>query len=148
MTKSDIMSNSLDQLIEKFHSSPESFEYVDGGNSESVMWQTKINLSDNMISDPTAYQRTILVTWSSYDKTLALRIYNETFDSFTKIDDKRSDAKLSLSRPFEKYRSNYKKFRTLIKLTQEQREHKKTKEFLTKLSSVFPTILDHFILGK
>lgn len=146
MSKSDIMSNSLDQLIDKFNSSPEAFDLVDKG--AGVMWQTKIPLSDNMIVDPAASQRSVLITWSSFEKALCLRIYNKTFDTASELEAAICDAKLELNRPLEKYRRNYRKFKTLTALVKKQREHNKTKEFLTKLSSVFPTVLDHFLLGK
>lgn len=144
------MSNALDQLIEKFHDSPDSFEYHSGEHSESVVWQTKLNIADQTIKDPNATERTILVTWSEYDKALTIHIFNEAFENTERLWSSaiQFDAKLKLSRLLERFRTPRWKFKKLVKLAKRHREHRKTKEFLNKMSSVFPTMLDHFLIGK
>lgn len=148
MSKSEIISNTLDQLIDKFHTSPDAFECIDSEINKFITWQTKVDLSDKLVQDPSAYQRSIIVTWSPTEKLLSVRIYNSTFTNFHFLENQKPDGLLEVSRPFEKYRSNYKKFVKLQKLIEEKDEHNRTKEFINKISSVFPTILDHFIIGK
>lgn len=148
MTKSEIISNTLDQLIDKFHVAPDGFELVDSEFNKYIAWQTKVDLNDKLVQDPSAYQRTVVITWSAAEKSITVRIYNSTFVNFHFLDNQKPDGLIEVARPFERYRSNYNKFIKLQKLIEERNELNKTKEFINKISSVFPTILDHFIIGK
>ncbi len=159
MDKSEIISTTLDELLEKFHSNPEAFQYMNSESStrpnwwtppclETISWQTKVSIEDKLTADPTSYQRSILVTYTQIDQSMTVRIYNQTFDKLSFIEQTPADGTIHSKKLFKRYRKNYRKFVELRKLIAAQKEKKDTKEFITKLSSVFPAMLDHFILGK
>jgi hypothetical protein len=150
MTKSDIISAALDELLERFHSNPEAFDYTKALMSEGeyIVWRTIINSSNQTIYDPTSQQRTVIVTFDANDNLMSVRIYNQCNLSNSMLHGITPDANIESKKIFKGLRRNYRKFRKLRELILNEQAHKEAKSFLKKLSSAFPSLLDKHIFGK
>lgn len=157
MTKADILSITLDQLIGRFETNPESFDYVGCDlekksslkfDNDSVIWQTKIESNSEIIVDPTSQQRTIVVNYSIIEKALKVYIYNCTFESVGSIYQVKADACIEHKAYFIRFTRNFRKFNKLKNLILAREEHNEARSFLKKLSSTFPDTLDNHIFGK
>lgn len=158
MTKSEILSTTLNELIERFRHNPECFDYVgidiEGSEFrsklpfENIVWQTKVESGGTMIDDPTCQPKTIVITYSSLDKNMLIRIFNKTYANPNDISNQAPDAYLEYSRWFMRLGKNYKKFKLLKKLILTKYQRREATSFLSKLASIFPSILDDHILGK
>lgn len=147
MSESDIISTTLDQLLDKFNSSPELFWRDNSNYTDMIVWHTPVN-SRQSVNDPVIYSRTIAISWSNYEKTISARIYSSAHNSAITLPCEEPIAYLESSRFLEQYRSNYRKFLKLKKLIIKYNNQEKTRDFLSKLSSIFPAMLDRFILGE
>lgn len=158
MTKTEIISLTLDELLDKFTQSPESFEHTDtinvaylsaDLNSEFILWQTKIISGDDLIEDPTSQQRTIVVYYNSKEGYIKIYLYNNTgIGHYAIAPGSKYDAVVESKKFFKRFGKNARKFNRLKKMITEYKENKEAHEFLKKMSTTFPALLDQFILGK
>lgn len=155
MMKSEIISAALDELIEKFYMSPESFELVAYNeyttiqdNLDSIIWRTKINSGELLIEDPTTQQRTILVEHLIKNKIIRVAIFNNCNWTSSILHNAKSDATIESKKLFMRFSSNYRKFNKLKNLIKNHNENKETREFLKKLSTSLPGVIDNHIFGK
>jgi hypothetical protein len=155
MTKSEIISTTLDALIDRFQSSPESFEYIEDYNhfrysngGETIIWKTIVDSNNQTIYDPTSQQRTIIVVFDPEQSSIIVKIYNQCGMTRSALDGVIPDAIVESKQYFKPLRSEYSKFRRLRQLILKHKEHKEAKDFLKKLSTAFPSALDRHIFGK
>jgi hypothetical protein len=155
MTKSEIISTTLDALLDRHSSSPESFEYIKGhdysvykSGDETIIWRTIVDSNNQTIYDPTSQQRTIVVIFDSEQSSIIVKMYNQCSMSRSALDGVQPDAIVESKQYFKALRSDYRKFRKLRQLISKHKEHKEAKDFLKKLSTAFPSALDKHIFGK
>ena len=146
----ELVGLTIEQLIKHFKLSPESFSFSDRFNSATsrsiptIMWQPRIQLKDYLdsILDPNN-SGGIMVSWNPYSHEVTCYLFTKTPLDINLCN---PDNTMSSKRWFEKYRSNYKRFKQLKNLIRMYEQHKDSIRYLKKLSAVFPDLLDHHIL--
>lgn len=145
MDKAELVSLTLDRLIDHFKLSPESFDFTDNG-CPTVVWQPKIQLDDltsNSIYDPNN-AHAVVVRWNTHFKHVTCYIFLSAPVNPVNCIDK-ADSTISSQRWFEYYRGNYRKLMRLKDLIQDREAYKANLIYLRRLSSVFPDALDDHI---
>lgn len=157
MSKSEIISLTLDQLLDRYDKTPESFEYVGDDSKvtnkvklymDNIIWQTKIPSGSGLMDDPLNEPKTIVVTYSDVEKSLTVRIFNKTFETLSAIEGQRCDAHMEYRNYFMPLRANYRKYLKLKQKIFQYQQREEAKSFLRKLSNIFPTALDSHIFGE
>lgn len=157
VTKSEIIGQTLDQLIDIFHKKPDSFQYVGDESADSnrlriyhdnIIWQTLIRADGKLIDDPNEPPKTIVVTFSKLESNISICAYNRTFTNIQEINIAKADAYIESTKTFKRFRKNYKKFKKIRNLILRHSESRKANDFFYQMSKVFPVMLDKHILGK
>lgn len=155
MTKSEIISTTLDELLERALSNPEAFEYIKdynishySGGDETIIWRTMVNSGGQLINDPTMQQKTIVIIFDSTMGSIKIKMYNQCIESNITLNNTYAEAEVESKKIFKVFRNNYRKFSKLRKLILNAKTHKEAREFLKKLSTTFPSVLDKHIFGK
>lgn len=158
ISESDIVSLTLAQLLDQHVENPQSFDYVGLENiltstkaklyMDNIVWQTKIELDGIMVDNPLNEPKTVIITYSSIEKSLTVRIFNRTFSTINDIEVQKCDASIEYATMFIRFNSNYRKYLKLKSRIFAHQQNKDSRKFLRKLSTVFPTIMDSHILGK
>ena len=161
MDKHELVGITLQQLLEHFKMSPESFEYYDYTNRPAntnakyhypcILWQPRVQLGDvtsNVVQDPNN-SHAVVVSFDESEKTLICYVFlkapsNLATASLPPV----ADSIMYSKRRFEKWRSNYKKFKKLRDLIKARDKRKENLTYLTKLTSVFPDTMDHHLLDE
>lgn len=152
MNKHELINLTLKQLIERFRMSPESFEYsgpdVDvSGNSDYIIWQPKVILSDSdlsTITDPNN-NHAIIIQFNHSAAEFSCYIFLNPPPDLKSIYAAKADCLIHSKRSFEKFRGNYKKFKKLKNMILKKYANKENRSYLKKLSSVFPDIMDDYM---
>ena len=153
MTKSDIIYSTICQLVEKFHSHPESFiipesySYSDDDHIRTV-WRSQIHSGDELIEDPTMPQKTITIEYNKTFKSLKITIYNVNYYRWSDLQSLHSTGTITLKSYFIKFTKPYREFVKLQKLIQKYELDLENREFIKKLASTLPGIVDDLLLGK
>ena len=152
MDKYELVGITLDRLIDHFASSPESFEYYDcernpGRLQASIYWQPKVQLNDYMstvIEDPNN-NHAVIVTFHPHMDEVTCFLFLKAPANLVTMSGALADCTISSKRWFERWRGNYRKFRTLRDMIIKRDKLKENMNYLKKLSSVFPDSMDdHF----
>jgi hypothetical protein len=157
MKKHELIELTLEQLIESFKTSPESFEYEDQDYSPhkmcanpTIIWQPKFELRDNqgsIVTDPHQKEKTVIVSFNPNTGEMSCYIFNKAVNNLSSFAGIAADAAILSVRNFSKWRSDYRKFSKLSRLIKAKDRTKESDKFLRKLCSVFPGTLDKHILG-
>lgn len=157
MDKHELVGITIQQLIEHFKSSPESFEYVDSrtrpntDRHPTIFWQPKVQLGDYMstvVQDPNN-SHAVVVNWNPLNNELTCYLFLKAPANLAGTSGgQAADCVMSSKRWFEKWRGNYRKFNKLKDLIMERDKRKENLTYLKKLSSVFPDTMDIHILDK
>jgi hypothetical protein len=160
MEKHEIISLTLDQLIERFHLSPESFDYEDPSTPNKmlvnpiIIWQPKFDLGNSVVPDPNNEQKTVIITYSELTSEMSCYIFASTQISLSNLmntvsNASKTDAVISYKLGvFASFRVNHRKFMKLKKLIQNRERMKENDNFMKKLCKVFPGTLDDHIFGR
>jgi hypothetical protein len=155
MQKHELVGITIQHLIEHFKSSPESFEYYDQDRRPhtsmhpTIFWQPKVQLGDpssSIVQDPNnshavvvSFHNNELTCWVFLKAPLNLQSSSAC---------QAADCVMTSSRPFEKWRGNYRKFKQLRKLILARDKYIENLTYLRKLSTVFPDTMDSHLLDK
>lgn len=156
MNRCDIVGLTLDQLLENFPLSPESFDYEDmhytphkNTSHPTIIWQPKVELKDGVVPDPNNEVKTIVVWYNENLSELNCAIIPGPATSW------RSVAMLvgatDINCPITgiiALNSHYRKFMKLKRLIMAKDQMKHNNDFLKKLHSIFPGTFDKHIFGK
>ena len=147
MDKHELIKLTLDQLMEHFKLSPESFQYQDSLTNPSkssfptIIWQPKVQMGDSVVADPNN-NHTVVLTFNEHLEEFKCFIYLKTPIN---LETTPADSVIVSRRSFEKWRRNYKRFIKLKKLILARDTHIENMGFLSKLSSVFPHTMDCYL---
>jgi len=153
--KHELIGMTIQQLIEHFKSSPESFEYYDrdtkSNNSvhPTIVFQPKIQLTDSatIIRDPNN-NHAVIVVFHEMSSELLCYLFSKAPPNLSSLGVVVADCTISSKQYFIRWRSNYKKFNKLRDLILKRDSNREASEYLDKLSSVFPDSGDENIIGK
>ena len=150
MHKHELVGITIQQLIEHFKTSPESFEFYDQdrkphyANAPTICFQPKIQLDSLIpaVNDPNN-SHAVVVSFHN-NKELACYIFLKAPGNLMSLNScaTAADSVTSSSRRFEKWRSNYRKFKYLRNLIMTRDKYKDNLIYLKKLSAVFPDTMD------
>ena len=158
MSRNELVGITIQQLIEHFKRSPESFEYYDHDSKPSsqqmqptIFFQPKVQLSDYMstiVEDPNN-NHAVIVSFNQINNELTCYLFlkapiNLQSNSSNPV----ADSVVSSRQWFEKWRGNYRKFNKLRKLILDRDKRKENLTYLKKLAYVFPDTLDSDLLDK
>jgi hypothetical protein len=158
MDKPELLKIALEQLIEQFKVTPESFYYNatfsntfnSSGtfhNTEAVVWEPKIDVNGSIIDDPNQYKN-IVITFTPGLNEMGCLIFHKDKITGSKYDAAQAEMSTKYSRRFERCRSNYKKFKYLCNLITTRDKRHEYRQFLTKLYSIFPGTMDKHLFDK
>ena len=147
MDKHELVSLTLDKLIDNFQLSPESFEYVDN-IAPTIVWRPKIELNNSpssmLIHDPNN-AHAIVVMFNTHSNEVVCYIFlNAPADPL--INTGKADCIIGSQRWLEKYRGNYRKLMKLKKLIATRNSQKANLAYVRKLSYIFPDAVDKHLL--
>lgn len=149
MEKHELVGITLQRLIYHFKESPESFEFHDGFTMgytvPTIIFRPKIQLSDHsstVVADPNN-EHAVVVCFNPNINEISCHIFMKATASLNVTT---ADISISSCRWFEKLRSNYRKFESLRVLIAERDQFKHNRNYLKKLSSVFPDTMDNHLL--
>jgi hypothetical protein len=146
MDKAELVSITLDRLLDHFAISPESFEYNDNV-SPTVVWRPKIqqgDLTTNPVYDPNN-AHAVVVRWNQLYSAVNCYVFlTAPTDPINSTE--KADSSMSSQRYFEKWRGNYRKLMKLKGLIQARNIQKANLVYLRKLSSVFPDAVDKHLM--
>jgi len=145
MNKAELVNLTLDNLIEHFKVSPESFEFSESVGP-TIVFKPKIQLGDlttDVVHDPNN-SHVVVVRWNSFYKHVACYVFiTATKDPLGALG--KADVSTQSQRWLEKYRGNYKKLMLLIDLVKDRDNQKANLIYLRKLSTIFPDTMDNHI---
>jgi hypothetical protein len=150
MHKHELVSLTLDRLIDRFKSSPEYFDSDRSPNRSCqplIVWQPKVQLTDYMetiINDPNNCHA-VTILFNPLINEITCHIFLKAPPDISSHFGHKADCIVSSRRWFERYRGNYKKFIELKKCIIARDTHKDNISYLKKLSSVFLDSLDDHI---
>lgn len=157
MTKEELVGITIQQLIEHFYNSPESFEYYDQNRKPAssiqptIFWQPKIQLGDylsSVVQDPNN-NHAVVINFNPLNNELTCYLFLKAPPNFASLSGGfPADCVISSRRWFEQYRGNYRKFNKLRKLIVKRDKQLENMNYLKKLSSVFPDTMDAHLLDK
>ena len=157
MDKHELVGMTIQQLIEHFKSSPESFEYYDhdrkhnSSTHPTIFWQPKVQLGDYMstvVQDPNN-NHAVVVNFNPLNNELTCYLFMKAPPNFASLSGGQvADCVMTSARWFERYRGNYRKFIKLKNLIIARDKRKENLTYLKKLSSVFPDTMDTHLLDK
>jgi len=155
MQKHELVGITIQQLIEHFKSSPESFEYYDHNCKPAIMnpticFQPKVQLGDpssSTVSDPNN-GHAIFVSFNNDTELTCYLFLKAPQNLMSSNSSYAADSVMTSSRPFEKWRGNYRKFKQLRNLIMARNKYKENLTYLKKLSVVFPDTMDSHLLDK
>jgi hypothetical protein len=144
--KEELISITIQKLIDHFNYSPESFEYNDG----LIVWQPKITLNDAMstiVNDPNN-NHAAAIYFNETINELRCYLFLKTPPNLTIPTPNLSyaDSVIISARIFMKWRRNYKKYVKLKNLILARDRHRASMNYLKKLSSLFPDVMDDSLL--
>jgi len=151
MDKHELIGITIDRLIEHFKDSPESFEYHDSERKPNtsihptIFWQPKIQLNDptHVVIDPNN-NHAVVVNFNPLNNELTCYLFLKAPPNMAGSNGGHSaDCIMTSHRWFEKYRSNYRKFKKLRNLIIARDKQKENMNYLRKLASVFPDTYDN-----
>ena len=158
MNKPELLKIALEQLIEQFKATPESFQYngkfwnsfSSSGtlhNSEAIVWEPKIDVNGSIIDDPNQYKNMVITFTPGLNEMSCLR-FNKPKITGSRYDIAHAEMSTKYCRRLEKYRSNYKKFKYLRNLIIVRNKRHEYRQFLKKLYSIFPGTMDKHLFDK
>jgi hypothetical protein len=156
MNKPELIKIALDQLLEQFRASPESFDYHEdmgdySNKASAILWEPKIELNGDRIDDPNQY-KSIVVTFKPKENEMACHIFTKNSATASsgahRYDLSKSEACTKYSRNFERFRGNYRRFKKLASLIINRDRRNENKAFLMKLYGVFPGTMDKHLFGE
>lgn len=156
MNKPELIKIALDQLLDQFKLSPESFDYHEdmgdfSNKTSAILWEPKIELNGDRVDDPNQY-KAIVVTFKPKDNEIACHIFTKNSSSANnssyRYDLSKSEACTKYSRKFEKLRGNYRRFKKLANLIYQRDRRNENKAFLMKLYGLFPGTMDKHLFGE
>lgn len=153
MQKVELIELTLDQLLETFKTSPESFDYKDrcspGSDSwpyQTIIWQPKFQLkTDNLgdiIADPNNLPKTVAVYFNHHMGDMQVLIFNKSFITAADMTVAKADSYIACIQWFPTWRAPYRKMMRLKRLIEARNVHRENDAFLRKLYSIFPGSLD------
>lgn len=155
MHKHELVGMTIQQLIDHFKRSPESFEYYDQDRKPNssilptIFWQPKVQLGDYMstiVQDPNN-NHAVVVSYNAMLNELTCYLFLRAPPNMASIaSGHAADCTMSSKRWFENWRGNYRKFKKLRNLIIARDKRKENLIYLKKLSSVFPDTMDTHLL--
>ena len=148
MTKEELVSITLKQLLDSFYHCPECFEMYDSEMDQAkgfrhctIVWKPKHDVSGTIVPDPNHSTKTIIVSHDRLTRTLSCHIYFK--DVNVSNLSMQADAQVTLDLNFFSYfRFTWRTFKKLRKYILVHRKTKDSNEYIKKLSSVFPAAID------
>jgi hypothetical protein len=156
MNKPELIKIALDQLLDQFKLSPESFDYHEdvgdySSKASAILWEPKIELNGDRVDDPNQY-KAIVITFKPKDNEMACHIFTKSNPqvgaSVSRYDLSKSEACTKYTRRFETFRNNYRKFKKLANLITQRDRRNENKAFLMKLYGLFPATMDKHLFGE
>jgi hypothetical protein len=156
MDKHELVGLTLQKLIEHFKSSPESFEYYDHERKPNqavqptIVWQPKVQLNDylsSVVNDPNN-MHAVVVSFNNTLNELTCYLFLKAPTNLISNQVSVADCVMTSKRAFEKWRSNYRKFKKLRDMIIDRDKKRENLAYLRKLSSVFPDAMDSHLLDK
>ncbi len=156
MNKHALVELTLEQLLDAFRTSPESFEYEDStytphklAGDPAILWQPKCELKDHtIVADPINDQKAVIVVYNEALSEITCYIFSKAIVSINLAAGSMADATVTSKHTwFTIWRGNYRKFDKLRNLIKARDRNKENDRFLRKLNSVFPSALDKHILS-
>lgn len=150
MDKAELVSLTLDKLMDHFRSTPESFEFHSselGGRSinPTIVWQPKVQLNDSYtVQDPNNVHA-IVVTYNGMLNSVTCYVFLKAPPDLLKTGIV-ADCVMNSQRFFETWRGNYRKFRRLRDMIRKRDLRKENMHYLRKLATIFPDTLDKHLL--
>ena len=155
MHKHELVGITIQQLIEHFKISPESFEFYDQDRRPhtsmhpTVFWQPKVQLGDassSVVDDPNNGHAVVV---SFHNGELTCYIFLKAPANLQSSSAcQAADSVVSSARSFEKWRGNYRKFKHLRNLILARDKYRENLIYLKKLSAVFPDTMDSHLLDE
>jgi hypothetical protein len=153
MTKDDLLSITLDQLLDAFKRTPECFELMDREIDPNmsligptIKWSFKLDLDGMIIPDPNNAARTIIISYNDMGKQLSCHIFFREVNAANQAI--MADAQATAKYAFPILSSSYRKFHKLRNKLIRRHRDKENDRFLRKLQSIFPTTFDNDIFGE
>jgi|GEM_PF-4723055 len=154
MTNHELIELALEQLIEEFKRSPESFSYYDNQYTPNrqfeptIFWQPKIQLKDDLMNDPNDMGRSVIICIRSLTKEMSCYVFSRYLSDIKAAEASTPDASMiAHARFFETYRSMFRKFRKLRNMIMKRDKERDNEKFLKKLCKVLPATFDDHLLG-
>lgn len=156
MTRSELVSLTLDQLIDTFKRNPECFDLeatelrsFTNVVNDAIMWKHRIEVDKAYVPDPHNPTRAIVVIHNRNADEIQCFIYMSDIKSINNAASSKADAEMvSPIGSFRFLDRNYRKFQTLKKLIIRRNKNAEKDKFLSKLYSIFPGTFDDHIFGK
>jgi hypothetical protein len=157
MYKHELVGITIQQLIEHFKTSPESFEYYDVDRKPyhsmhpAIYWQPKVQLGDpssSIVDDPNN-GHAICVSWNANAKELTCFLFLKAPPNLMSGNSHQAaDGVVTSCRWFERLRGNYRKFKYLRDMIIARDKYRENLIYLKKLSAVFPDTMDTHLFDK
>jgi hypothetical protein len=155
MNRYELVGMTIQNMIDRFKTSPESFTFCDSQSKHNrcvyptIVWQPRIQLSDNSaaVMDPNNNSAVVIV-FNTFANDLSCYVFLKAPINPTTWVPHMADSVAVSDRWFEKLRGNYRKFKKLRNLVRVRDRNMENLLYLNKLSSVFPDTLDSHLLDK
>jgi hypothetical protein len=147
MTKRELINITLKQLEDSFKTSPECFQTddIDKGNlGPMIMWHFRVVIDGKSIPDPNNTNRTVVIIYSALLGQLICNIYLRDVANFSV--GVASDASSVIDIKVPLFDSSYRRFNRLRDKILMRKQDLKDLDFLSKLTSIFPTTHDDDLL--
>lgn len=149
MTKDELMQLTIKQLSESLTNSSECFElhedptwpYTDPHKPNiTILWKFRVVLNGDNIPDPNNSPRTIILNYSIPYKRLSCHIFFRDVEKVTQAIMADATVEVHCKWPF--FNKTYRSFSRLRARVLQKIKEKEHLDYLKKLNSIFPTILD------
>jgi len=156
MTRSELVTLTLDQLLVTFKANPECFdlELTDTKSfsnviNDAIVWKHRIEQESSFIADPHNPARTVIVVHNKATEEIQCFIYMTDIKNVNSMNSLKADAEMVAQiGTIRLFDANYRRFMQLKKLIQKRNKDKEKDKFLSKLYSIFPGTFDDHIFGK
>ena len=149
MDKDELISLTLDRLIDRFKSGPECFEFIQTPFSPSnpdivITWKPRVEMEPNMVSviDDPNREGGCAIKYMEPTGEITCAVYSKAPINFNHST---PDCLISTRPSFVKWTSNYKKIVKLKNLILKRDQENENKKYLKKLQDVFPDAVDKYL---
>lgn len=155
MDKRELISLTLDKMLEKFDTSPESFELTEtvaSYNSPSdtfIFWRPRIELDthiDLTVNDPHNNSAIILKLCAGGNEIVCYLFSKAPVDNFNSYSVSQADLTMNLKIGFKMLNACHRKFIKLQKKIIKRNISNENRKYLKKLMTIFPDTLDNIII--